>query len=179
MSDNQAVSWSEFETRFGKGYVIVRAGKIVRVILPGKERRDTAKALLAEGCGPEAAKAGSPAARFARHLAESFDGKADPSELLKHVEWPALAAFSDRIQHLCAEIPVGKVRSYGDLAVEAKSPLASRAVGNVMRNNKVPLIIPCHRVVSSDHPRTVHYGGGAAMKEWLQDKEREFAARAR
>jgi O-6-methylguanine DNA methyltransferase len=55
------------------------------------------------------------------------------------------------------------VRPYVWVAGEAGSPGASRAVGNVMANNPVPLLVPCHRVVRNDG-RTGSYAFGAGEK---------------
>ncbi len=46
-------------------------------------------------------------------------------------------------------IGFGETVSYGELAARAGSPNAARAVGTVMANNEVPIIIPCHRVLAS------------------------------
>ena len=46
-------------------------------------------------------------------------------------------------------IPYGRTMSYGELAAKAGSPRAARAVGNCMAANKIPLLVPCHRVVCS------------------------------
>ena len=48
------------------------------------------------------------------------------------------------------KIPYGEVKSYGELAELAGYPRAARAVGSVCRNNKFPIIIPCHRVVGAN-----------------------------
>ena len=78
--------------------------------------------------------------------------------------------------------------SYGELAARAGVPGASRAVGTVMSGNRVPLIVPCHRVVRSaaknrmdsirDDPTVLeraigHFSapGGAAMKYRLLKME--------
>jgi methylated-DNA-[protein]-cysteine S-methyltransferase len=60
-----------------------------------------------------------------------------------------LTPFQQRVMHYCRRIPTGKVLSYGQLAQKAGSPGAARAVGQVMRTNRWPLIVPCHRVVGS------------------------------
>ena len=44
-------------------------------------------------------------------------------------------------------IPRGEVRTYGEVALEVGHPGAARAVGEVMRTNRIPVLIPCHRVV--------------------------------
>jgi O-6-methylguanine DNA methyltransferase len=58
--------------------------------------------------------------------------------------------FQRRVLDTVRGIPRGEVRPYVWVAREAGSPGASRAVGNVMANNPIPLIIPCHRVVRND-----------------------------
>ena len=83
-----------------------------------------------------------------------------------------LSAYQQAILRLLAEVPKGKVTTYGDLAKELArrnpkwSPLAGRAVGTTMRNNPCGPQIPCHRVIKSDG--TVgNFRGGAegAVKE--------------
>jgi methylated-DNA-[protein]-cysteine S-methyltransferase len=67
-----------------------------------------------------------------------------------------LSAYQQAILRLLAEVPKGKVTTYGDLAKELSrrdskwSPNASRAVGTTMKNNPCGPQIPCHRVIRSD-----------------------------
>ena len=67
-----------------------------------------------------------------------------------------LSPYQQAILRILAEVPKGKVTTYGDLAKElAKrdpkwSPGASRAVGTTMKNNLCGPRIPCHRVIRSD-----------------------------
>ncbi|MCL1839883.1 MGMT family protein [Candidatus Saccharibacteria bacterium] len=58
--------------------------------------------------------------------------------------------FARAVLREMAKIPYGEVRSYGELALRAGYPRAARAVGTVCRNNRYPIIIPCHRVVGSN-----------------------------
>ncbi len=58
-------------------------------------------------------------------------------------------AFQRAVIHHCRRIPRGEVLTYGQLAARAGHPRAARAVGNVMATNRVPLIVPCHRVVGA------------------------------
>ncbi len=55
--------------------------------------------------------------------------------------------FQRRVLLACREIPFGETLSYGQLAAKAGFPQAARAVGSVMRGNRYPLAVPCHRVV--------------------------------
>lgn len=59
--------------------------------------------------------------------------------------------FTRRCWEACRTIPRGQTRSYADLAEMAGgSRTAARAAGQAMRNNPLPIIVPCHRVVASD-----------------------------
>jgi len=83
-----------------------------------------------------------------------------------------LSTFQRRVVKACRAIPAGERRTYGELAAVAGSPGAARAVGTVMANNRVPLIVPCHRVVASGGK----LGGfsspqGLAMKRRLLELE--------
>ena len=57
--------------------------------------------------------------------------------------------FDEHVLELCKKIPKGRVSTYKIIA-EKMNTKAYRAVGSALRNNKKPIIIPCHRVVKSD-----------------------------
>ncbi len=80
--------------------------------------------------------------------------------------------FQARVLKACREIPYGKTVTYGELAESAHGPAAGRAVGSVMSGNRVPLIIPCHRVVRSGG-NIGHYSapGGSDTKRRLLKME--------
>jgi methylated-DNA-[protein]-cysteine S-methyltransferase len=83
-----------------------------------------------------------------------------------------LSAFQTRVVRTCRRIGRGRVRSYGELAAAAGAPGAARAVGNVMAQNRYPIIVPCHRVVGS----AGSLGGfsardGISMKRRMLEKE--------
>jgi len=60
---------------------------------------------------------------------------------------PKGTEFQLRVWSALQEIPSGQVRTYGELAKKLGS--SARAVGNACRRNPIPLVIPCHRVVSA------------------------------
>jgi methylated-DNA-[protein]-cysteine S-methyltransferase len=78
--------------------------------------------------------------------------------------------FQARVLKACREIPYGKTITYGELAAAASAPRAARAVGNCMAGNRVPLIIPCHRVVRAggDIGPYSAAGGSATKRQLLQ-----------
>ncbi|XP_045147119.1 methylated-DNA--protein-cysteine methyltransferase isoform X1 [Echinops telfairi] len=72
---------------------------------------------------------------------------------------------------LLQAVQVGEAVSYQQLAALVGRPKASRAVGNVMKNNPVPILIPCHRVVGSGG-KLGGYSSGLAVKQWLLAHEK-------
>ena len=77
------------------------------------------------------------------------------------------------METLAEGVPWGEVVSYGELAVLSGRPRAARAVGSEMRNNPIPFVIPCHRVVAAGN-RIGGYGGGrnaVALKRALLARE--------
>ena len=73
----------------------------------------------------------------------------------------------------CRSIPRGETRTYAWLAGRTGRPNASRAAGQTMARNRVPLIVPCHRVVGSDGSLR-GFGSGSErldLKRWLLDME--------
>jgi len=88
-----------------------------------------------------------------------------------------LSTFQRRVVKACRAIPAGQRWTYGELAAAAGSPGAARAVGQVMAANRMPLVVPCHRVVASGGG----LGGfsapqGLAMKRRLLALEERVAA---
>lgn len=80
---------------------------------------------------------------------------------------PWSTSFFDAVWQACRSIPRGEVRTYGWLAEQVGRPRAVRAAGQAMARNPVPLLTPCHRVLSSTL-RVGHYGmGGPATKDQL------------
>ena len=67
------------------------------------------------------------------------------------VPLPQAATFLRRCWEACRAIPRGEVRSYGELAILAGSGRnASRAAGQAMRRNPLPVIVPCHRILAAN-----------------------------
>ncbi|HIF30902.1 MAG TPA: methylated-DNA--[protein]-cysteine S-methyltransferase [Planctomycetaceae bacterium] len=82
-----------------------------------------------------------------------------------------MTVFQRAVLQRCREIPYGETISYAGLAVAAGSPAAARAVGNVMRTNRYPLLIPCHRVVGSGSLGGYSAPDGLDMKQRLLQME--------
>ncbi|KAL4698473.1 hypothetical protein H8959_011130 [Pygathrix nigripes] len=91
----------------------------------------------------------------------------EPSMVTAFCESMAGKSFTRQVLwKLLKVVKFGEVISYQQLAALAGNPKAARAVGGAMRNNPVPILIPCHRVICSSGA-VGNYSGGLVVKEWL------------
>lgn len=80
--------------------------------------------------------------------------------------------FQKKVWEEMQKIPYGKTMTYGELAEKVGSPKGARAVGMACNKNKIPIIIPCHRVVGKNGKLT-GFAGGLDVKELLLKIEGE------
>jgi len=81
--------------------------------------------------------------------------------------------FESRVLKIVSHIPYGKLMTYKEVAIKCGSPLAYRAVGNILNKNYNP-DIPCHRVIRSDG-NTGGYNRGKGKKiKLLQNEARNL-----
>jgi O-6-methylguanine DNA methyltransferase len=76
------------------------------------------------------------------------------------------SVFEQRVWAACRRIPYGEIRTYERLAAQVSPHRPVQAVGRVLAKTPVPIIIPCHRVVSSDGSLG-NYVGDLALKRRL------------
>lgn len=87
---------------------------------------------------------------------------------LTEFQWKVLAA--------AATIPLGETRSYQWVAKQIGSPKAVRAVGQALKRNPYPLIIPCHRVIHENGSLGGYAGRYDKRKAKLLEKEQKIAS---
>ena len=94
------------------------------------------------------------------------------------INFDTVTGFQVRVLKACKAISYGQTRTYGELAAMAGAPRAARAVGNCMACNRVPLIIPCHRVVRAggDIGPYSAAGGSATKRRLLKMEGVNFSA---
>ena len=80
--------------------------------------------------------------------------------------------FMQRVWKVLQEIPYGETRSYKQIAKQIGNPKAVRAVGMANNRNKIPIIVPCHRVIGSNG-KLVGYALGLDIKKYLLDLENQ------
>ena len=161
-----------FETPFGWMGLLASDRGLRRTTLPQESPADCVGLL-----GGEVEEASLSPERFA-HLRDKLrryfaHAPVDFDDELIDVEdaSPFLRAAWDA----CRRIQAGETRSYQWLATQAGSPRASRAAGQSMARNRLPIIVPCHRVIGSDGG--LHgFGRGAGQ---LELKRRLLALEAR
>ena len=105
--------------------------------------------------------------RVAAQLAEYFEGGRREFELPFDLEG---SAFQRESWRALLRIPYGETRSYAQQAALLERPDAVRAVARANGENRLAIVVPCHRVVGADG-RLTGYGGGLDRKRWLLDHE--------
>jgi len=129
---------------FGEVTVVLSDRGVREISLPGDDQPD--------------GDASKPDRTVARELDEWFAGKRHAFDLeldLEGVEGFRRVA----LETLAREVQWGETVTYGELADLAGRPRAARAAGSAMRDNPLPFVIPCHRVVAAGG-RIGGYGGG-------------------
>ncbi len=146
---------SFYETSLGTGAVAATDRGVCRIWLPG----DSSMPSTGFDESELSVRAASQLLQYFGAVRREFDLNLDIC---------VIPDFSRMVLELLCTIPFGALTSYKSLAKEAGAPSASRAVGRIMASNPVPVLIPCHRVLSSDGRLTGYSGaGGIGMKKWL------------
>jgi len=109
---------------------------------------------------------------IADELSRYFDG--EPTRFTVPLVLPG-TPFQLKVWHRLRQIPPGETLSYAKLAEVIGRPGAQRAVGRANGDNRIAIVVPCHRVVRSDGT-LCGYGGGLWRKKWLLQHERETAS---
>lgn len=135
---------------------------------------DAVVEVLAERLSPRILEQPAALDHVARELDEYFAGDRRAFDL--PIDWSLVTPFGRRVLRATARIPYGDVATYADVAAGAGSPGGSRAAGNALGANPIPIVIPCHRVVRSGGALG-GYTGGLERKELLLGVERGIGGR--
>ncbi len=108
---------------------------------------------------------GLSAVRFPRRCNRRTPARCDVAHLVG-VKWLRVndrldlshcTLFERKVYAALMKVPAGKTVTYGELAKRAGFPGAARAVGSALKKNRLPLIIPCHRVVPASVPIPINF----------------------
>ena len=104
-----------------------------------------------------------------QQLEEYLSGKRKVFDLPLKVEG---TAFQKKVWKALCSIAYGETRSYKEIAIQIGNEKACRAVGMANNKNPIGILIPCHRVIGTNH-KLVGYAGGLDKKEFLLKLEKE------
>lgn len=108
-----------------------------------------------------------------KQLSEYFKGERKIFDLPLD---PTGTAFQKRVWEVLCTIPYGQTISYSIEAIRPRNPLSVRAAGSANGKNPIPIIVPCHRVITKNGALG-GYRGGVQCKAFLLYNEQKYLAR--
>jgi|KBSSwiStaDraftv2_1062776.scaffolds.fasta_scaffold499255_2 methylated-DNA-[protein]-cysteine S-methyltransferase len=170
-SASAAVHYTSLAAPIGRVLVAVGDAGLVRVSF--RQSEATFVAELERQLGMRAVRSPSETAEVVEQLRAYFAGRRRRFDVpvdLRHV-----TPFVRRVLTATMQVPAGNLVSYGDIARRIGQPKGSRAVGQALGRNPIPIVIPCHRVIAAGG-RIGGYTGGLAIKRRLLRLEGSLAA---
>lgn len=168
-------TWTLIRTTWGWFGFVSRRDRLVATYLPGE--KDAVLARIRQEWGTIAENR-SALPSFQRDIRAYFKGR-DVAFDVK-IDATDVSDFRRRVIRACRGIRYGRTTTYGELARRVGQPGASRAVGTIMARNRLPIIVPCHRVVRADGSLGGFSSpGGLTDKQRLLEMERGASAAAR
>jgi methylated-DNA-[protein]-cysteine S-methyltransferase len=161
------ISYAPVDSPFGPLLLAATKRGLARVAFP-EEDVDSVLGGLAARISPRIVEASPPLDAIRRELDEYFAGRRRHFEVA--LDWTLVGPFGRRVLGAAVEIPYGGVLSYTQVAAEAGSPRGSRAAGNALGANPIPIVVPCHRVLRGGGALG-GYAGGLDRKRFLLELE--------
>jgi methylated-DNA-[protein]-cysteine S-methyltransferase len=158
------VAYATLDSPLGKLLVATTGRGIVRIAYVDGIDEETVLAELAARLSPRVLAAPRNLDEPRRELDEYFAGRRQRFEF--GLDWRLTQGFGRRVLKATARIPYGAVSTYKGVATAAGSPRGSRAAGNALGSNPLPIIVPCHRVLHSSGGLG-GYTGGIERKQVL------------
>jgi methylated-DNA-[protein]-cysteine S-methyltransferase len=168
------VSYSVEPSPLGDLLVAVTPRGLIRLAYGADERLDDLLEELARRVSPRVLEAPAALDEVRRELDEYFGGRR--RDFGVPVDWRLHDGFGRRVLKATARIPYGGLLTYAEVAAKAGSPRGSRAAGNALGSNRIPIVVPCHRVVRAGGALG-GYTGGADKKEYLLELEGSLSGR--
>lgn len=162
------IRWTEFETPFGTTFAAATPRGVLRLDWGVEDAAARAGRLREEFPLWGVDEAPDALETVVAEIREYFRG--DRRSFQLSPDLTGLTPFQVEVLEATAEVPFGERVTYGGLARRIDRPNASRAVGNALGRNPVPIVVPCHRVVRSDGTLG-GYTAGAGYKEQLLELE--------
>jgi methylated-DNA-[protein]-cysteine S-methyltransferase len=144
------VAYATLDSPVGPLLVATTPRGLVRIAYVDHADQDAVLEHLATHVSPRIMAAARRLDEPRRELEEYFAGARRSFDL--PVDWRLTRGFARRVLQATARIPFGATATYKQMAAQAGSPRASRAAGNALGSNPIPIVVPCHRIL--------HSGGG-------------------
>jgi methylated-DNA-[protein]-cysteine S-methyltransferase len=161
------VGYATVDSPFGELLLAASERGLLRLAFP-EEHEDSVLERLAARVSPRIVAAPARLDPIRRELDEYFAGHRRGFEL--PLDWTLVGPFGRRVLAATARIPYGRVLTYTDVAAQAGSPRGSRAAGNALGANPIPIVVPCHRVLRGSGALG-GYAGGLPRKQFLLELE--------
>ena len=164
----QDIFYVIFNTAIGWVGVLGSTKGLVHITLPQKSKQDSINIL-----GSKLEQAELSYNHFKDitvRLKAYFSGR--EVEFRDKLDLSGATRFQNEVWQAVKCIPYGETRSYSWVARQINRPNASRAVGQAVGRNPLPIVIPCHRVVANGGG-IGGFGGGLDMKRYLLRLEAE------
>lgn len=155
--------YTMLETVVGKLFIVAMNGKLSTIHIGEEDFRANEDINLTIEC-----KEDSLLLECEMQLKEYFAG--DRTSFSLPLERNG-TSFQVDVWNKLAEIPYGKTKCYQEIAEEVGRPKAVRAVGQANKANKLPIIIPCHRVIGKNQTLTGYAGTRTEIKDQLLSLE--------
>jgi methylated-DNA-[protein]-cysteine S-methyltransferase len=136
------VSYAGVDSPFGELIVAATSKGLVYVAYPGD--RDPLD-YIARWVSPRLMENPNKMEKARREFDRYFDGRLKDFTL--PVDWTFARGFAGRVLKATAKVPFGRVTTYRDVAKAAGNIKATRAAGNALGSNPIPIVVPCHRVL--------------------------------
>lgn len=157
------VSFGSVPTELGDVLAAVTADGLVATAFTDSPH---IRAALAARLGLTDLEDPAPTAGVLTQLREYFHGRLRVFDVA--VDWRLMSPAQRRVLGTLYEtVPYGKVVTYGELATRSGSKIPPRGVGSIMGSNPIPVVVPCHRVVSGDGLGGFSGGSGVESKRRL------------
>lgn len=137
-----------FDTPLGCCGIAWSAQGITCIQLPESSRGATVSSLLSRAGVAEVGEPPAWVVEVMHQIARHLEGGAQDLTQVR-LDTARLPPFRRRVYEQARLVGPGQTVTYGELAVLAGSPGASRAVGQAMAKNPFPLVVPCHRVLAA------------------------------
>jgi methylated-DNA-[protein]-cysteine S-methyltransferase len=154
-----------FDTEWGWVAVMGSPGGLCRTILPAP---DEGSAIDAITRGVTAIRQEAAFTEVKRALINYFKGEQVEFLFPIDPDLEGCTCFQRDVWEATLKIPYGQLRSYGWIAAEIGRGRAARAVGQALGANRLPIIVPCHRVIRSDGSMGGFSGGLHWKKELIK-----------